>query len=86
MGIIQEVASKFEEKNKEDIREKIEAIGATSINASGVTIRVIGKTKPLLQWKLERELRKEIKIALDENGIKIPYPKTQIISNKVNNS
>lgn len=77
--IIQGVASKFEEKNKDIIKEKVEAIGAISINHSGVTIRVVGKTKPLLQWKLERELRKEIKIALDENGIKIPYPKTQII-------
>ncbi|WP_300379736.1 mechanosensitive ion channel family protein [Clostridium sp.] len=77
--IIQGVASKFEEKNKDIIKEKVEAIGAIAINHSGVTIRVVGKTKPLLQWKLERELRKEIKIALDENGIKIPYPKTQII-------
>lgn len=82
--IIQEAASRFEEKNKDNIREKIDAIGAISINASGVIIRVIGKTKPLLQWELERELRKEIKIALDENGIKIPYPKTQIINEKVN--
>lgn len=82
--IIQEAASRFEEKNKDNIREKIDAIGAVSINASGVTIRVIGKTKPLLQWKLERDLRKEIKIALDENGIKIPYPKTQIINDKIN--
>lgn len=80
--IIQKVASGFEEKNKELIKEKIEAIGAISINTSGVTIRVIGKTKPLLQWKLERDLRREIKIALDENGIKIPYPKTQIINEK----
>ena len=80
--IIQEAASKFEEKNKENITEKIEAIGAISINASGVTIRVMGKTRPLSQWKLERELRKEIKNALDENSIKIPYPKTQIINSK----
>lgn len=82
--IIQGAASRFEEKNKNDIKEKIEAVGAISISTSGVIIRVIGKTKPLLQWKLERNLRKEIKIALDENGIKIPYPKTQIINDKVN--
>jgi moderate conductance mechanosensitive channel len=82
--VIQGAASRFEEKNKNDIKEKVEAIGAISINTSGVVIRVIGKTKPLLQWKLERDLRKEIKIALDENGIKIPYPKTQIINDKVN--
>ena len=82
--VIQGAASRFEEQNKNDIKEKIEAVGAISISTSGVIIRVIGKTKPLLQWKLERNLRKEIKIALDENGIKIPYPKTQIINDKVN--
>lgn len=82
--IIQDTASKFEEKNKENIKEKIQAIGAIATDISGTTIRVMGKTKPLLQWKLERDLRKEIKIALDENGIKIPYPKTQIISEKIN--
>jgi moderate conductance mechanosensitive channel len=82
--VIQGAASRFEEKNKNDIKEKVEAVGAISISTNGVIIRVIGKTKPLLQWKLERNLRKEIKIALDENGIKIPYPKTQIINDKVN--
>ena len=82
--VIQETASRFEEKNKDDIRERIAAIGTVAIGTSGVTIRVTGKTKPLLQWKLERDLRKEIKIALDENGIKIPYPKTQIINEKLN--
>ena len=80
--IIQGAASRFEEKNKDDIKEKIEALGAISVSTSGVVIRVVGKTKPLLQWKLERNLRKEIKMALDENDIKIPYPKTQIISEK----
>lgn len=31
---------------------------------------------------MERELRKNIKEALDEEGIEIPYPKTQIIKSK----
>ena len=33
---------------------------------------------------MERELRKEIKVALDEAGIEIPYPKTAIV-NKTKN-
>ena len=36
---------------------------------------------PLSQWEMERELRKEIKIELDNVGIEIQYPKTKIIKN-----
>ena len=57
-------------------------LGVLSLNASGVTIRVIGRAEPLSQWEMERELRKDIKVALDEAGIEIPYPKTAIINKK----
>ncbi|MGL5152097.1 MAG: mechanosensitive ion channel family protein [Clostridium sp.] len=68
------------EKNNEDIAEPIEVLGVNSLNASGVTIRIVGKAKPLSQWKMERELRKEVKVALDEAKVEIPYPKTQLIT------
>ncbi|MGL4772138.1 MAG: mechanosensitive ion channel family protein [Clostridium sp.] len=79
IDLIKGVCKAFEE-HEEEIVEPIEVVGVNSLNASGVTIRVIGKSKPLSQWKMERELRKEIKLALDEAGIEIPYPKTQLIT------
>ncbi|NFO89445.1 mechanosensitive ion channel family protein [Clostridium botulinum] len=79
ISIIKEVCSNFEQNN-EDIRESIEVLGVNALNASSVTIRVIGKSKPLKQWKMERELRKLIKLRLDKEGIEIPYPKTQLVS------
>ena len=82
--IIEKTCKDFEESNKEDLRGEIEVLGAISLNASGVTIRAVGKSKPMSQWKLERELRKDIKFALDKEHIEIPYPKTQIIKNKDN--
>lgn len=81
INIITNTCKKFQIKNSEDIRENIEVLGVISLNASGVTIRVVGKSKPLSQWKMERELRKEIKKSLDEAGIEIPYPKTQLVNN-----
>lgn len=81
INIITNTCKKFQKLNGEDIRENIEVLGAISLNASGVTIRVVGKSKPLSQWKMERELRKEIKKSLDEAGIEIPYPKTQLVNN-----
>ena len=82
INIIEETCKKFEENNKEELRGEIEVLGVISLNASGVTIRMVGKSKPMSQWKMERELRKEIKVVLDEAGVEIPYPKTQIIKNK----
>lgn len=76
--VISKTCEKYQKQN-EDITEPIEVLGVTALNASSVTIRVIGKSKPLEQWKAERELRKEIKIALDREGIEIPYPKTELI-------
>ncbi|EES49179.1 mechanosensitive ion channel family protein [Clostridium botulinum] len=79
ISIIKEVCSDFEQNN-EDIREPMEVLGVNALNASSVTIRVIGKSKPLKQWEMERELRKLIKLRLDKEGIEIPYPKTQLVS------
>ena len=62
----------------EDITETIQVLGVNSLNDSSVTIRIIGKSKPLSQWTMERELRKALKIALDEANIEIPYQKLQI--------
>lgn len=79
INTIKKVCEKFEKQNKEELKGSVEVWGVTALNASSVTIRVAGKAKPMSQWKLERDLRKNIKIALDEAGIEIPYPKTQLI-------
>lgn len=80
INVINETCEAFREENKSIISEPIDVLGVTALAASGVTIRVIGKAKPLKQWEMERELRKAIKGALDKRGIEIPYPKTQLVN------
>ena len=82
--VIKKANTQFEEKYEDKLRGEIDVLGLLSLNASGVTIRVVGRAEPLSQWEMERELRKEIKVALDEAGIEIPYPKTAIV-NKTKN-
>ena len=82
--VIKKANTQFEEKYEDKLRGEIDVLGVLSLNASGVTIRVVGRAEPLSQWEMERELRKEIKVALDEAGIEIPYPKTAIV-NKTKN-
>ena len=79
INVISNVCNKYKDEN-ENIVEPKEVLGVNSLNASSVTIRIIGKAKPLKQWEAERELRKRVKKVLDEEGIEIPYPKTQLIN------
>ena len=80
INAIKECCEKFQKENEEFIKEPLEVLGVSALAASSVTIRTIGRTKPLTQWKMENELRKAIKITLDKEKIEIPYPKTQLIN------
>jgi hypothetical protein len=51
--------------------EKPEVWGAQDVSSTEVTMRIVAKTAPLLQWRVERETRARVKAALDAAGI---YP------------
>lgn len=79
IDIIQKVCNEFEKDNS-DVVEPITVLGVTDLSPDGVTIRVMGKSKPLKQWAMENQLRKVIKLKLDEENIEIPYRKVQIVN------
>jgi small conductance mechanosensitive channel len=47
-------------------------LGVESLAPGRVVIRVVVRTRPQEQWRVERELRVRIKAALDEAGIPLP--------------
>jgi len=47
-------------------------LGVESLGPGRVVIRVVVRTRPQEQWRVERELRVRIKAALDEAGIALP--------------
>ncbi|HOV80137.1 MAG TPA: mechanosensitive ion channel family protein [Bacillota bacterium] len=49
-----------------------EVLGVVALSPSEITIRLSASVKPLHHWKVERELRKRAKEALDKAGIKLP--------------
>lgn len=54
----------FEDISWETLRRCLEAM-----TDAKVTIRIIGKTKPLKQWDAMRELRRRIRNRFDKEGI-----------------
>lgn len=76
---INEICIDFSKDNK-DIVEVPRVVGVQALKDSSVTLRILGSTKSMKQWDVERSLRKLIKLKLDEKEIEIPYPKTEIIN------
>ena|SRR5688572_485758 len=63
------------------ILEPLDVLGVDAFKASEVTLRFRIKTLPLKQWEVGRELRRRIKKAFDERGIRIPGPQMHITYN-----
>ncbi|MCD9472981.1 mechanosensitive ion channel domain-containing protein, partial [Photobacterium phosphoreum] len=58
------------------IMEDISIPGVTSLNERGLTIRVLIKTTPGMQWMVQRGFNRLVKKYFDAAGIEIPYPQT----------
>ncbi|HVL06252.1 MAG TPA: mechanosensitive ion channel family protein [Acidimicrobiales bacterium] len=80
LSVIKQVATDLwaEEPWSEEILEEPDVWGVESLDADGVTIRLVVKTRPLSQWKVARELRVRIKRAFDAEGIEIPFPQRMV--------
>lgn len=66
------------------IVEGPDVLGVQELSAYSVVIRVVARSEPMAQWSLEREIRKRIKLAFDNAGIEIPYPRRYVIIDKKN--
>lgn len=71
--VTQNVCDKIAAENPVII-EGPNVIGVQALGASDVVLRVIAKTVNGEQWGVERQIRKAIKEAFDQNGIEIPFP------------
>ncbi|MDD4503854.1 MAG: mechanosensitive ion channel family protein [Clostridiaceae bacterium] len=80
MAVLRELAEGYYNNNQESIVQKPEVLGIIKFNESEVVIRTVVRTKPLMHWKTERELRKYILEAFKDQGIEIPYPRRVIIN------
>ena len=76
--VIESVCENFAIEN-DDIIEAPKVLGVTNFGANGTTIKVNGKVKPMTQWTNENELKRQIKVKLDEEDIMIPGSKIEII-------
>ena len=57
-------------------------LGITELDDSSINMRLIAKTKTLLHYQIERDLKRDLVIYLKENKIDIPFPQLVIHNEK----
>lgn len=83
IAVMQEACDKIAAEDP-TILEGPSVIGVQGLGASDVVIRIIAKTENMMQWGVERNLRKVLKETLDANGIEIPFPHQVFVEKKAN--
>jgi small conductance mechanosensitive channel len=77
MRVMLETAKRMKEDSGADIIEEPAMLGVDKIGATSVTLRLLVKTAANKQADIGRELRRRIKLAFDQEGIKTPGPPQQ---------
>lgn len=77
--VLQEYLDTTTEKYPELVKAP-ELLGVQQFGASEVVLRIVAETLPMKHWYIGRQLRKDIKLVLDEHGIEIPFPRMVMYS------
>ena len=73
---LQSMQSQYEELTKAP-----ELLGIQTMSPTEIVLRVVAETLPMMQAGVSRAIRKDIKLLLDENGIKAPNPNLFLYKN-----
>lgn len=63
---------------KASIIKTPQVLRVDNLGDSGIDIKILGDTKPIMQWDVMGEMRKRLKKAFDEEGIEIPWPHMKV--------
>jgi small-conductance mechanosensitive channel len=77
MRVVLETAKRVKEENPTNIIEEPAMLGVDKLSASSVTLRLLAKTATGKQPEVGRELRRRVKLAFDQEGIKTPASSQQ---------
>lgn len=64
---------------RDAIVDDLDIAGVEQLADSAIVIRCRMKTIPAEQWRVRRELLKQLKVAFDSEGISIPYPHRMLV-------
>jgi moderate conductance mechanosensitive channel len=77
MRVMLETAKRMKEESPTEIIEEPLMLGVDKLSSGSATLRLLAKTAPNKQSDVGRELRRRVKLAFDQEGIKTPVAPQQ---------
>lgn len=80
IDVVNRVCNQMSEESewKEKIIKTPQVLRVDALGDSGIEIKILGDTRPSMQWEVMGELRRRIKTAFDREGIEIPWPHMKV--------
>jgi small conductance mechanosensitive channel len=80
MKITNQVCQRMAEEPhwKKKIIKTPQVLRVDALGESGIEIKILGDTRPSMQWEVMGELRRRIKKEFDQQGIEIPWPHMKV--------
>ena len=80
IDVINRVCSAMSEEPvwKQKIIKPPQVLRVDNLGDSGIEIKILGDTRPIMQWEVMGELRRRIKKEFDREGIEIPWPHMKV--------
>lgn len=76
--VITDICEVYKDGN-EDIAEGPKVLGVSEVSQNCVKIKVFAKVKPMTQWDIEMNLKKDIKNGIQKANIKVPCQNLRIV-------
>ena len=80
--VVKELCEKLPGKYPELFKEQPRYMGVEELNESSVDLRVVANVEEEKVYNARRALNRELKLALDEAGIEIPFPQVVVWQGK----
>lgn len=64
--------------NLTKLKDKVEVLGIENLDSSSVVFRITAKTESMEHLRIQREIKKAVKLRLDKEKIKIPYNQIEV--------
>lgn len=75
--VLKDLAKKLTQELKM-IKGDVQVLGINELADSAIVFRLIVPTEPMKHFDVQREIRKQVKITLDQEKIEIPFPQIEV--------
>lgn len=82
LKVLDEEGQELRKEFPVDILDRPELLGVESFNESDVTVRMLIRTRPGMQFNLKRALNRKVKERFDRENIEIPFPQRVLWTKK----